>query len=716
MDDQKKQGTTGWKTPDLGRECFRHCVISRRPHPVGFYPRAMGWIDQPSDQNCFRPERRSKVPNSGWSKGRRLETCTRLRAWMSPSARKIKGALTAAGLFALSWGTAPADQPAARAAPGADDATVADFGRVVRLQRYLVSAIRIEKNPWRYAALPGFEVLSRASDEETNWWLDALRRGVWLEDRVMPEDWLPPSPVPYTVIIDATNLEAIPAGQPHSNPILFRPADDALTWGRLAGHTRIWRDKSEAHDDDTAVSNTNVHEVSTVTPAYGTISLERLFRHAPPLPGWLMAGLLAYDYGIVRESFMVFLDKDGLIPRAAGPGTLWVSLVETQRLLKLLKKDPHAKIALLPLRKLFAEEPLPEERLPLWKSEAGLFVRWGLTGPGHEDPVKSRAFRELVRRAQREPVTERMFTDCFGFGYAEMEKELEAFLPSVLAQPNYVKMPIPSRFPEADLREATADQIGRILGDWLRLEGVALRKSDPELSKSYLQGAGRMLLRAYKEDNGLPPDVDPAPLGGRSDSPSQLTGLGLPVVLPPFVVSAARIHDPRLRAVYGLYEHDIGDDTKARELLEAAVKAGVVRPKADVVLAGMRYAEAIGKPLGSKGRLSAQQAAFILEPLQTALRASATPDIYSLMVDTWFHCEAKPAGRDLAAIVEGVALFPRDTRLAYRSALVCVESGYTAQAAGLIDQGLVFATDEETRNYFEQLRAGLATPAVSGKQ
>jgi len=45
----------------------------------------------------------------------------------------------------------------------------------------------------------------------------------------------------------------------------------------------------------------------------------------------------------------------------------------------------------------------------------------------------------------------------------------------------------------------------------------------------------------------------------------------------PFVVSASRLHDPELLAVYGLYEHDTGDDGKAREFLEAAAKAGAVR-------------------------------------------------------------------------------------------------------------------------------------------
>jgi hypothetical protein len=607
-------------------------------------------------------------------------------------------------------------QPAVRADQGVDADAAAEFGRVIMMQRYIVLATRIEKNPWRYASLPGFEVLSRASDEATNWWLDALRRGLWLENQVMPKDWLSQSPMPYTVIIDDTNLETVPTGQLPAQPIIFRSPVDALTWGHLSERTKIWTDRFEAYDDDTYAINSNVYDVNTRAPAYSSISLERVFRCTPPLPRWLIAGLLAQDYGIFRESFMLEIDidfhGDRLIRRAEGPGTLWVSLDETQQLLQQLKKDKKTKIMIPPLRGLFDEAPLSGESRPLWVSEAALFVRWGLMGPGHEDPVMSRAFLEFVRRARREPVTEQIFTDCFGFGYAAMEGKLESFLRAVLAQPNSVDLSFPAYFPEVDMKAATADQIGRILGDWLRMQGDSLRNKDPEMSERFLKAAGRMLLRAYRDDNGLPPDVDPAPLGERSAKPSQNAALGPAVVMKPFVVTADRIHDPGLLAVYGLYEHDTGNDGKAREFLEAAVKAGVARPKAYLVLAELRYAEATGKPLGSKGKLSAQQAASILAPLQTALRYPPAPDVYALIVETWVRCEAKPSGRDVEDIVEGVTLFPRNTRLAFRSALVCALSGYAAQAGELIDKGFVFATRESDREYFRRLRSTLVAPAI----
>ena len=80
-------------------------------------------------------------------------------------------------------------------------------------------------------------------------------------------------------------------------------------------------------------------------------------------------------------------------------------------------------------------------------------------GPGHVDPAMSRAFLELVRRARREPVTEQVFTECFGFGYAAMEEKLGLFLKAVLAHPTSVDLDMPGSFPEPELKPATADQI-----------------------------------------------------------------------------------------------------------------------------------------------------------------------------------------------------------------------------------------------------------------
>jgi hypothetical protein len=543
-----------------------------------------------------------------------------------------------------------------------------------------------------------------------------------LEDHLLLKDWRPEPPVPYTLIIDDTDLDTVPTGQIHLPPVKYNSPVDAFTWGQLSDSINLWVDRIQANDTDTFAINSNLFGVDTRTPAYGSISRERLMRCTPPLPRWLLVGLLGKDCGIFRESFapstedyyeMGHFGSD----RAFGPGTLWVSLKETKRLLELFEKekaDKKTEFWLPPLERLFTEDAPPAADLILWESEAALFIRWALVGPGRQDPFMAHAFDEFVRRARREPVTEQVFADCFGFRYSDMERKLGAFLRAVLAKPTSVFVKFPDRFPSAQLEEATADQIGRILGDWLRMQGDSLRKTDPDLSRRVLFAAGRMLERAYRADNGLPPDIDPSPEGERSADPLRNAAYGPPVAMKPLVVSAARIHDPGLLAVYGLYEHDIGNIARAREFLEAAAKAGAGRPRAYLVLAELRFAEAIARPQGSRDRLSALQAAAVLDPLGRALQYPPVLDSYRLLVETWAHCDTKPADSDVERMVEGVALFPRNVELAYRSAQVCAQGSYIAQAAGLVRSGLVFAANKEDRKNLEQLRSALGADAKTG--
>jgi hypothetical protein len=639
--------------------------------------------------------------------------------------RKLKGAVS----LVLVWGASAAVQSAVRAEGEADIAN-AESDPAVVMQRYIVSATRIGKNPWRYGSFPGFEVLSRASEEDTYWLLSSYFYERMIEKALLPADWFPQPPVPYTIIIDDTNLGAAPGGQIHLHPLNFHSPEDALTWGKGS----LWGDVSPyvsddavaSGDGDTTAINSNLYGVDTHGQMFSNLGVNRISYCTPPLPNWLIAGLTGRNAGIFREAYIAAAtaDKPGIwtpgfanFHEVKGPGTLWKSVDETRQLLQKIKKDKKTKIALLPLGDLFAETLPSDESDPIWESEAALFVRWGLFGrPGHKDPAMSRAFLEFARRVRVEPVTEQMFAECFGFGYAAMEERLEGFLKEVLAQPTSVAMDSSLNFPRPELKEATADQIGRILGDWLRMKGDSLANNDPELSARFLTAAGQMLLRAYKDDNGLPPDVAPSSGGGRSADPSRNSAFGRPVAMKPFVVSASRLHDPGLLAVYGMYEHDTGDEAKAREFLEAAAKAGAVRPKALVALAQLRYSEASDKPLGAEDKLSAKQTSSIVEPLQTALQASPDPDLCSRIMDVWRESEGKPADRDIEELVEGVALYPRNTDLAYRAATFCARNGYETQAAGLLDKALVFTTNEDDRASLEELRSSLRPlPAIELK-
>jgi hypothetical protein len=575
-----------------------------------------------------------------------------------------------------------------------------------RMQRFIVSAARVDK-PWRYAQVPGFEILSRASPQATAAMLDSLQRGLWLQNDVLPKEWLPKPPVPYTIIIDDTDLTTIPLGQPHSSSINLVSPVDAESWGPLAQGALIWSDQLPAYDGDTLAFSTNVFGIDMAGMTYGSVSMERLGRCAPPLPKWLIAGILGQNSGVFREGFVPLISKGmfgpGWIHAATGPGTIWISLEETKR----LASQPTVTVP--PLADLFSETPPSAENVAVWESEAALLIRWALLGPGSENPVLVQAFRDFVHRSSHEPMTEALFKQCFGYGYDKMESDLAIYLKTVVGKPLTIQLDMPSGFPKPILFPATPDQIGRILGDWLRMEGVSLREKDPDVSKDSLYFAGRTILRAYREDNGLIHHADPA-AGVDEPSPTPLPASGPATALD---LSADKVRDPRLLSVLGLYAHDAGNNKKAREFLGAAAVDGVTRPRVYFVLAELRLKLAIGKPEWRDGKISASQASTILVPLRVALQAAPSADAYRLLVDLWAHSEAKPSEQDVAELATGVDSFPRDMELTYNTALICAQHGYPKVASKLIEKGLLFATTDANRQHFELMRESLDLPAES---
>jgi hypothetical protein len=608
------------------------------------------------------------------------------------------------GLLALMAGASAAEPPAADGSE-AGSANEHFLGRTVALPPYVVSAMRIDKNPWRYGSVPGFEILSRASDENTWTLLDALRRGLWAEDKILASEWRPRPPVPYTVIADSTDLEAGRQDELHELPLTTRALTDLVAWKDI--RPTIHNGGVTAGDSDTRALNTNLYDMPTVR--YDTqFGFERLDRCAPPLPFWLKAGLYGRNFGLFGGDNVV-LSSSGSGERLIFRGLRWVSDEETMRLRKMVddKDWRGSEVPFIRLGRIFAEPPPQGEESALWQSEAALFVRWGHFEPRGERSAWKRPFLKFVERARHEPVTEKMFTECFGLGFGEMEGILTDYLREMIAQPVAIDPGFPW-FPEPQMKAATADQIGRILGDWLRMEALSTRQRNPAMSAKYFDAAGRMLTRAYEMDNGLPPDADPEAQEGGTPQPPAKGNPGPVVGMEPFVVRAERIHDPGLLTVFGLYEHDIGEDSKARKFLEMAVKARVERPSAYLATAQLRYADAVAGPLGNEGKLSTEQAEFILEPAQVALGSSATAETWGLIVDTFARGEVKPSAADIEKMVAGVSQFPAETPLVLRAVQLCFQTGNTAGAAKLIDEGLAFATDEDAKREFQRLRSSIA--------
>ena len=577
-------------------------------------------------------------------------------------------------------------------------------GEVFVLPPLVVSALRIDRNPWRYAKVEGFEILTRADNLETYEVLEALQRGEALEDHVIPPQWRAAPAVPYTVIVDNADLPTVATGRTRTNPIQLDLPADALAWHEYEKSTRVTSVTFSAGDRDTFAINRNIYG-HAVGGLNGTVTLEKLVRSTPPLPGWLMVGLVGRNSGVFRESFFVNTEDASDV---IGPGLLWVSPSETKRLLQEIGKyGPRTTVQLLPLDELFTEAPPPPAKLALWESEAALLVHWALFGPGHAGPGYA-ALVALVERARSAPVTEAMFVECFGMTYRKMRAVLAAYLVQQLPAVTHVKVALRIPLTTSYFKPATSDQIGRILGDWLRMRAAFVQERDPLLSRQLLTAANRVMERAYRDDNGLPPDVNPAHAGTESRS-ALPSNAGPMVTLSPMVIAANRIRDPLLLAVYGLYEHQSGAIEQARELLEKAAKAHTPRPEAFRVLAGLRYDEAVAHPAGAERKLNIRQVTSVLEPLRVCLERTPGSNAYLLFIDAWEHCDTPPSRDDMAVVSEAVRRFPRNALLVFRAARLSAGAGYAADARAFLEQGLPFASDQ-ARTAFGQLRSSLPSP------
>lgn len=175
--------------------------------------------------------------------------------------------------------------------------------------------------------------------------------------------------------------------------------------------------------------------------------------------------------------------------------------------------------------------------------------------------------------------------------------------------------------------------------------------------------------------------------------------------------------DPRLLAALGLYERTAGNDERAEKFLAAATTAKVIRPRAYLELARLRYQAALAKPAGSDGALSPAQTTEVMNLLLPArTQPPAMPEIYELMADTLVRSADAPKRETLQVLFDGVNQFPRRLGIVYQTAVLCIRAGETKAATALVEQGLRLAPDESSKAHFTALKASLpANPAPPAK-
>jgi tetratricopeptide (TPR) repeat protein len=211
------------------------------------------------------------------------------------------------------------------------------------------------------------------------------------------------------------------------------------------------------------------------------------------------------------------------------------------------------------------------------------------------------------------------------------------------------------------LRNATDSELGRIKGDWERLEIAYVKAIAPDLAQKYLDQARRTLQRAYERG----------------------------------------VRDSGLLSVMGLCEIDAGEDALAREYLETAALLGPMRPRAWYELARLRLTEFRALAVQAQTGLTSEQAAAVLRPLFTARESDPPlPEVYELIAEVWENCAVAPTRGHLLVLDEGVRFFPRQSTLIYRAAELNLRHGFQPAAIELVTLGLNGAGDDAMRQRF----------------
>jgi hypothetical protein len=540
---------------------------------------------------------------------------------------------------------------------------------------------------WRYAQIPGIEILSGASDRETQ----KLLRDFQLFKEAIVVVW--PGlknrrPLPMTLILCGGG----------KNFVSFLPADSDQS--KLTTASVLLRDSEQAAivlnfgtktlslapaDADQGMSvGDAAGPVTGVTDGNSDVTIDyyrQLYREyvlyqlsftQPRLPVWLEEGLAQLLMGMrVEPKFIEFakLEDPNLASATAKavdagdpdiPPTPGANVQEERDFNYAL-----ARKGLIPLADFFAvDRNSLTARNPLagkWAKQAQALVHMWLYGEGRK---YNQGFGEFIVRASREPVNETMFKECFKMDYRQMLTALRVYISNTAYQYQQFNAGKGGGLPEPaplELRDATQAEVGRIKGEAEALAGHADAAHD-ELLGAYIRGT----------------------------------------------------IDASLLASLGLNEKTRGETVRARKFLEAAAKQNVVRPRAYLELANLRFADTPRTFAGvPPALLNAEQTKYVLQPLLVARQQSPPlPEIYELMADVWLHSSVAPAKPDLAAINRGVLIFQRRPLLLLHAAELNGRYGDPAEARTMAEFGIKLSRTPEARRTFEEVLAALPTVPV----
>lgn len=500
-------------------------------------------------------------------------------------------------------------------------------GRIVKMPPFPV----FENGTWHYVLTEEVEVISRASVTETADFLGHYLFQKRMLEELLPAQLQPPQETPVEMVL--------------INPDMERRMNDALaaTMRTQSLHQLPLDDTDGAStsvlltlkNDDYSGLQTHPNRVKTL-----------LSKRHPALPQWFQAW--------VTETFQQidWLDEREITI----PTSRWTS------------GDSH----FIPFEEVFADTiPSSENRrrTKLRDAQRWLFFHWAMA----EHRV---ALWTFVEQASMRPVTEEMFSDCFGLSYAELQKTLIAYIP--LLRPIVIARVSDTRVPAFTFREATDQEVAKVEGDLIRKEihYVKSIRSDRAATARYIEHASRVLLASF-------------------DIEESYTG-----------------YDPGFLAVVGLYYAELNDTRKAIPALSKAVEGHTPRTLAYIELARMRYEQAAELPLGGGGGFSRAQVESILASIKSWPKALTNLAAYDIASRTLYRLADPPTDEDLAIFDEGLRTFPKNPAIILAAASLYGRAHNDVRAQQLVDLGLEIVSDKALREKFIALRIQIAASSV----
>lgn len=557
--------------------------------------------------------------------------------------------------------------------------------RAVELPKFVVTDNRELPQPeqWKYATIPGFEILSNASDKPTQRMVKDFEEFRQALSYVWP---VPQRLTQTTSLILSGRGNKFDAFKPKAGMTIDTSATASL-FLRDGNRSAILIDMQattlnildiDGLDAATTGEDSSLISVEHDKQLYREYIRYLLSQNEPRLPAW-------FEEGLSQIIMRMQIHNRRLIEFAKleDPNTVSAQAALNQQLNALATADdPEAatlpgapaedrdfnaalrRRALVPFERFFAvAHGSPEATNVLgnnvWAKQAYAFVHMCLYG---ERGKFQKPFMTFLQRLQREPVTEAMFKECFSMTYKQMLMQIRGYVDFTVYESKGVQakkggpdLIVPP--PPLQLREATQAEVGRIKGEALILAGHpdAAKK---ELSAAYIRGE----------------------------------------------------RDPNLLAAIGLYEKAYGEADKARKFLEAAYNGKEKTTRADALfeLARLRYADALAKPEGPEKMFSIAQVRGIVGPLMIA-RTQPPPSyaVYEMLADTWARSVEKPKKDEAVAVIEGAVRFPARLKLVYQSAFFATDIGDLKSAHALADHGIKYAPDANVKKRFEDLKAKL---------